>query len=645
MQKFCAKTNRGKALVPTFKIKDLQPNNEVRMTITPDTDSQRRMKMNHMDKLPTSIFFVIQSFLSNREYRDLMNCNLSTFQSIKRETVIYDLIGSEAPSNEINKNCTEEERQENLLKLIKKVENKSKQIKMRFSTITTNKLTLYSNLFQGIHQLSIYYIYREPSSDNDYKGNDSINFNIFNNIYHVIIMGSLLPIKKIHEGFNHVTKLELKLLESLQCIENINNSKTLKELSITNCKSLTRINFPLHGMKKIEIIDCDQFTTIDGLTDGIELIAIFTMDQFSLSTLQSISSIASNLKLLSLSGAFPPDFQDFHGFRDIRCLSINTILDEESPMIPPKCYLSSFNGTRLNLRGFHFLPDPYNINNNKKNTFEFLQDLTLISCDCFLHFPVMPMLIKLTMIYVSNVQTFPTLMNLQAMNLRSCPDLLSIDPFQPSLHSFEIYDAPLLTSLTFHGSSLESVEINHCPKITDVSSFKTVPNLAIRHCSGITSLQDFAGLSLEEDERDIALVTLPNLISLKGLHNIHTLTLCGMEIKDKGEGIHHIHHLEISNCLVQDISGLSDIRCSLILSQCFRLTRLEKNLQNIPKVFLHKCPSLIGFSGLSGQEIVRIRDFGESQNIVEGLLPFQKQLNIQQIVIENENGEQVFRLE
>lgn len=613
------------------------------MAISPSQDSRRRM--NHMDKLPNSIFFVIQSFLSNREYRDLMNCNLITFQSIKRETVIYDLIRSEAPyTNEID--FIEEERQENQLKLIQKVENKSKQIKMKFSKITTNKLILYSNLFQGIHQLSIYYIYREPSSDNDYKGDDSsINFNIFNNIYHVIIMYSLLPIKTIYEGLNHVTKLELKSLESLQCIENINKSKTLKELSVSNCKALTRINFPLQGMKKIEIIDCDQFTAIDGLTDGIELIVIFTMEQLSSSTLQSITTIASNLKLLSLSGVFPTDFRDFHGFRDIGCLSINTILDEENPMIPPMCYLSNFNGIRLNLRGFHFLPDPYNSSNNQKNTFDFLQDLTLISCDCFLHFPVMQKLIKLTMIYVSNVQTLPTLMSLQAINLRSCPDLLSIDPFQPSLHSVEIYDAPLLTSLSFPSSSLQSAEINHCPRITDVSSFKTVPIFAIRHCSGITSLQDFAGLSLEEDERDIVLVTLPNLVSLKGLHHIHSLTLCGMEIKDKGEGIHHIHHLEITNCLVQDISGLFDIRCSLILSQCFRLTRLEKNLQNIPKVFLHNCPSLIDFSGLSGQEIVRIRDFGESQNIIEGLLPIQRQLNIQQIVIENENGEQVFRLE
>lgn len=48
-----------------------------------------------IEGLPTSIFRIIQTFLSETDYRGLMNCNLATFQPIKFETVRYSLLGPE----------------------------------------------------------------------------------------------------------------------------------------------------------------------------------------------------------------------------------------------------------------------------------------------------------------------------------------------------------------------------------------------------------------------------------------------------------------------------------------------------------------------------------------------------------------------
>lgn len=50
---------------------------------------------NCIEGLPLPIFQIIQTYLNEIDYRDLMNCNLSTFQPIKYETVKYTIIGPE----------------------------------------------------------------------------------------------------------------------------------------------------------------------------------------------------------------------------------------------------------------------------------------------------------------------------------------------------------------------------------------------------------------------------------------------------------------------------------------------------------------------------------------------------------------------
>jgi hypothetical protein len=48
-----------------------------------------------IEGMPIPIFQIIQGFLIEQDYLDLMNTNLSTFQPIKYETVHYTLIGPE----------------------------------------------------------------------------------------------------------------------------------------------------------------------------------------------------------------------------------------------------------------------------------------------------------------------------------------------------------------------------------------------------------------------------------------------------------------------------------------------------------------------------------------------------------------------
>jgi hypothetical protein len=46
-----------------------------------------------IEGMPIPIFQIIQEFLNEQDYRNLMNSNLSTFQPVKYETVHYTVVG------------------------------------------------------------------------------------------------------------------------------------------------------------------------------------------------------------------------------------------------------------------------------------------------------------------------------------------------------------------------------------------------------------------------------------------------------------------------------------------------------------------------------------------------------------------------
>ena len=75
-----------------------------------------------IEGIPLAVFMMIQQYYSEKEYRNLMNCNLATFQPIKYETVKYSLI----PSNVWGKidSCADENKFEFVERLVNSVKYK-----------------------------------------------------------------------------------------------------------------------------------------------------------------------------------------------------------------------------------------------------------------------------------------------------------------------------------------------------------------------------------------------------------------------------------------------------------------------------------------------------------------------------------------
>jgi hypothetical protein len=132
-------------------------------------------KSGFLEALPTALFYILQGFLSLREYHNLMNVNISGFQSIKTETIQYYIV----LPNKCSK-CQEKD----ILRIRKSVKNTSAQITMRFEKPKEDTVIRYAHLFDGIHKLILeqegrYQMKVRIPLDNSFP------IHVFDNIYHL----------------------------------------------------------------------------------------------------------------------------------------------------------------------------------------------------------------------------------------------------------------------------------------------------------------------------------------------------------------------------------------------------------------------------------------------------------------------------
>eukprot|EP01040_Poterioochromonas_malhamensis_P000652 gene652-695_t len=561
-----------------------------------------------IEGLPIAIFLLVKSFLKSSDYRELMNCNLATFQPIKYETVEYNIIG---PERWLPIDSVHDDRKKDFVKtLINSVKNKSKQISMTMKYISTELFESSIDLFEGIYSL----VATVEGHGVKARRTGDLDFRVFNNI-HTLNLHSL-PVTSISGGLENVVRLELCSFPNLRFISNINNNKTLQHLTIKSCYSLTHLDFILEDIKSIHI-NCPYLTCLGGLRGDIEEITLITAAQITLKTVNSLTEIAPKLKSLDLSCLFPYEFNDYHIFQSISTLRLpgNRNGTEKKPSLSPV-----FESKTLKLVFFDLKPW-----NNSHAVFDNLQDLELTRCSGIVTLPVISSLKVLKINLLQHLKTIPTLMNLQVLHISSCGALVSIASFQPALMKVVIDDVYPINHISFDSPLIEEVSLSRCPGITDLSTFRNIPKLWINNCAGITSLEGLGGSSLEEDQRIIDLKYLRNVNDMSGLHHIHSLRISNMTIH---EGISDINNLELTYCKLSTTKDLKNVRNSLTLIRCDQLTKLE-NLQGIPLIEINRCSKIDSFDGLKNDVL-----FGEVraclyQHHFEILKSRQNQLNIQ----------------
>ncbi len=259
-----------------------------------------------IEGLPTSIFSIIQTFLSETDYRGLMNSNLATFQPIKFETVRYSLLNPEAlqPSDLIP---THKQR-EFFINILNSVKDKSKQIKLKMR-LSTSSIIENQGTFRGIRKLELI---------GKHVGVQRFDFTMFNNIYEVVLK-SFNGVRYITEGFEGVVKLDISDFRSLISITNINTNKTLRQLVITDCSSFKGLEQSMDGISHVTCNLEIKFSRLESFRGPTQLKPFHGFDGETL-FLQGV-----NLSLWSETIQSGSSFQNLLSLSLIHCENIRMV--------------------------------------------------------------------------------------------------------------------------------------------------------------------------------------------------------------------------------------------------------------------------------------------------------------------------------
>eukprot|EP01040_Poterioochromonas_malhamensis_P010723 gene10723-11682_t len=548
-----------------------------------------------LERLPTTIFQMIQTYLTNEEYKNLMNCNVSTFQMIKFETFHYRLKGPELWYS-IDSIPDKKKESYFLQFLNNKVKDKSKQITVIIHKITLSLLLSHIHLFKGIYRLKIKGI-------NYIKNNNHLDFNVFNNIQEVILQ-TIKGIKTISIGFNHIQSLELIDFPDLISISNINNNNTLKKLRISHCPEFQSIDFPFNSIIHFEIICCKSLQLPSSFHfNELKHLVIYSTP-LDMKTILQLSPILPTLLSFSLSSKLPAEFNDFHLFQNIPKLHYDQSTSSGAQPFP-LFYGKALYLLRANLTGWESL----STQNTSNLSFNTIQRLELSSCKGLINFPVMSELQFLEINHVSDIQVVPSLVKLKHLVVIECKELVLIDSFQPSLQKAELERCYKLTDLSFAGHPMRSLKIASLSRLTDISMLSQVKWLEIDDCDSITSVVGLSGTtSVENDQRTVKLSSLKNVTDASSLHQINCLKLLFIDSLTDLAGLHDINHLTIQTprSLVST-KGLYNIYRSFTLHFCSALTELI-DIGGIPVITINFCQKIVDYSHLRDHKKVIIKE-------------------------------------
>jgi hypothetical protein len=526
-------------------------------------------KLNCVEGLPTPIFQLIQEYCNEKDYRNLMNTNLSAFQPIKWETVKYSLIGPMKWDKMSPYKSSQ--REERLLSIMNNsVKDKSKQISVSFWNVKLLTLAKYSSLFQGIYKL--HFTGSEFSSSIR-----SVSLDVFNDLRCLTLeyyYGEL----SLNVDWRYLEKLEL-IACNFSVIENLNSTQTLRELKIKN---------PTGGVKifcSLDNVDCIDISSF--FWGSIEMVFPTKCRNFRVDiqhadlkypeendAIKGEKNLLYGKLVLKCSGSlkFDPRLMNFWKLYSIELTCPNAI-EQTFPSFPVSC------GGKISLIGF-------SLSSWNGSTLLNLKELYLRAVVNLEILPEMPQVETIYLEEISSLRIIPVLPNVKKITATNCEALEKIE-FCPQLKEADLYS---------------------CPNLKDISSCAHVQSLALIDMESLTSLSKFKGNEnvFICNRREIAVVALPLLRDFSFCQYLYHLKLSNLDELISCEGISNIHTLEISDCdALISTKGLRNIFGKLDICNCNFLVSVV-DVQNIPEVEISDCPKVTDFSGLGHNKIVNI---------------------------------------
>jgi hypothetical protein len=507
-----------------------------------------------IDSVPSAIFTIIQCFLSEREYRELMNTSLVLFQDIKFHTVKYNFRG---PENwkKMEGFLNKKSQKDFFLNLMNSnVSSKSQQVDVLAFEPSQRNLTENADIFQGIHKLRLICHWRTDLS------NFPLSF-AFSNICHLVLINVELS-DTFPAGLVNVSVLELQTVWSLRDINELRHVITLKKLVIENCHDLEEMSELTNIPTMIVTGTAVQDFTFLGRSK-MSYLRIFIHDRE-----RQLLTKFSNLQALSLNCAFPYENSEFF-LLPLQNIPLIRLVNRNwnSDMIrTPVLY-----GKQVKLQNF---------------------DLSLWQGAELLHLEVLELI-------SCKISVFPVVSNLHSLKLSDCIGLVIV-PFLPKLKKCYICGETSTIADVSMLSHVHYLQLRGLPLITDVSRLGKIPHLVF---GNLCALQSLEGLGGSRGNSEIIISYCQKVTDFSPLKDMFRLYLERMAHFSNAEQVAGVSHLTISSCSsLKDTRPLGHVK-SLHLIDCHGIEALD-GLKNVPRLFVEQCSNLKDFSGIGNNEFV-----------------------------------------
>ena len=395
-----------------------------------------------IEGVPLEVFMIIQKYLSEKDYRNLMNTNLSTFQSIKFETVRYTIISC-SKWDEVH-SCGEKNKREYVKELIYSVKDKSTQISMKFTGVNQQEILAYQDLFSRIREVYVEGMWKNSKL----PFTEQMDFTIFNGISAVKLV-RFDGVKRITKGLENIDHLEL--ISSLTLCE-VKKFDNLKSFKVAFCAVLKEVT--IENIENVSINE-NAINSIKSIGSPKHLEIRSCSLEFS-SFIENNPEIFKNCQSFLIRAILPA--LELNVFDCIKMIPKVELLHISYP--EALCMAPIFLGKQLKLQGFDLSPWLH-------QRLPHIESLELMECaGLIISLPEMPELKELILTNVRDLQVLPTLPKLEKITIRQCKDLEKISHPLPALKvcsidsCIKLHDISGLSSI--HPTQ---ISISKCPHV------------------------------------------------------------------------------------------------------------------------------------------------------------------------------------
>lgn len=509
-----------------------------------------------LNRLPSSIFSIIETYCSFKDIKNLLNTNKRAFASLKLESFYF----------QFNKKFSLKylEDAEFRQHVHKRIVNPQRQIGLELTSLPSN-----------ISDESLF-----PANRVILRKQFSSSLPPFRQVYDL-----LLTYCSNIERLQDFPKLEKLRLISCPKLTALDVFPFLQEVHVINCPLIADVSSLSH-VPIIHLNDCTDLKDISCLGKSqVHVILSFCMKLKDVSSLAQVKKVeiynCAQLEDVSpLSTVYDLTIADCPSVKNISLLLDNNSLVFKLPSLrtPPPQYPVATTAVQ-NLKFIACELDNLEIYKNAK--YLRLHRCTIFSLrgtEC-LH------LIEIKSTSFARIMNNQSLSTIHTVILDSCTYLVDVS-YLGNVHTLKIDSCDDLVSLEgLGGPKQQIVKISHCRKITDFLPLKNIPQVTIISCNHFKNTNDVSGvriLSLERLSRVHDISSLSNVKYLKLSYLINLTHLIGLE---------NVPIIYISNCSnLIDIHGLGN-NYRINIEDCENIKDIS-NLHHIPYLHIKQCNNI-----------------------------------------------------